>query len=50
MINKIQNEATNAFSISLMILLFASIFNANNIYGHTISGDEEQVTVEKVEN
>jgi hypothetical protein len=36
------------FSIPLMTLLFASIFNTNNIYGHTISGDEAQVTVEKI--
>ena len=35
------------FSIPLMILLFASIFNANNIYRHTISGDEAQIAVEK---
>jgi len=36
------------FSIPLIILLFASIFNANNICGHTISGDEAQITVEKI--
>jgi len=42
-----QDEAIIAFFYTVIDIYLSLFFNANNIYGHTISGDETLIAVEK---